>query len=138
VVKRHHFKGGGKSHGSMFGRVAGSIGASSFPKRVVKGMRMSGQMGNERSTMQNLFVEKVDPEHHLMAVRGAVPGHEEGYLIVREAVKKPRPRKWRFPEEGLEELKIPEKKVSLAKAKRPVAEAKKKPAAPAKAPAKKG
>ena len=135
VVKRHHFKGGGRGHGSMFGRVAGSIGASSFPSRVVKGMRMPGQMGNERATIQNLRVEKIDLENHLMAVRGAVPGSENGYLIVREAKKKRRPRKWRLPEEGLEELKIPEKKAPVAKVKK-VAEAKKKPAA-APAPAKK-
>lgn len=128
VVKRHHFKGGERGHGSMFGRVAGSIGASSFPSRVVKGMRMPGQMGNERSTVQNLRVEKIDVENHLMAVRGAVPGSENGFLIVREAKKKRRPRKWRLPEEGLEELKIPEKKVPVSKVKK-AAEAKKKPAA---------
>ena len=134
VVKRHHFRGGDAGHGSMFGRVAGSIGASSFPSRVVKGMRMPGQMGNERSTVQNLMVEKIDLEHHLMAVRGAVPGSENGYVIVREAVKERRPRKWRFPEDGLEELKIPEKKVSAVKVKKVAEAAKKKPAA---APAKK-
>ena len=130
VVKRHNFKGGERGHGSMFGRVAGSIGASSFPSRVVKGMRMPGQMGNERATTQNLRVEKIDMENHLMAVRGAVPGKENGYLIVREAIKKRRPRKWRLPEEGLEELKIVEKKVPVTKAKK-AAEVKKKPAAPA-------
>ena len=133
VVKRHNFKGGERGHGSMFGRVAGSIGASSFPSRVVKGMRMPGQMGNERVTVQNLRVEKIDPEHHLMAVHGAVPGHENGYLIVREAIKKRRPRKWRFPGEALEELKVAEKKVAAAKVKK--AETPKKKPAPA--PAKK-
>src|SRR3989338_457406 len=133
VVKRHRFKGGERAHGSMFGRVAGSIGASSFPSRVVKGMRMPGQMGNERSTVQNLRVEKIDVENHLIAVRGAVPGHENGYLIIREAVKKRRPRKWRFPGEPLEELKLPEKKIPAAKAKKAAEAAKKKPAtAPAK------
>ncbi|OGW86537.1 MAG: 50S ribosomal protein L3 [Omnitrophica bacterium RIFCSPHIGHO2_02_FULL_46_11] len=134
VVKRHHFKGGERGHGSMFGRVAGSIGASSFPSRVVKGMRMPGQMGNERVTVQNLRVEKIDLEHNLMAVHGAVPGHENSYLIIREALKKPRPRKWRFPGEPLEELKLPEKKVSTGKVKKAEATPKKKPAqaAPAK------
>ena len=92
---------------------------------------MPGQMGNERSTIQNLRVEKIDLEHHLIAVSGAVPGTENGYLVIREATKKRRPRKWRFPEEGLEELKIQDKKVPVAKVKK-VIEAKKKPATPAK------
>ncbi len=134
VVKRHQFTGGERGHGSMFGRVAGSIGASSFPSRVVKGMRMPGHMGNERFTIQNLRVEKIDMENHLMAVHGAVPGAENGYVIVREAIKKRRPRKWRMPSEGLEELKVPEKKVVVSKKKAQEAAAKKKPAA---APAKK-
>lgn len=131
VVKRHQFKGGERGHGSMFGRVAGSIGASSFPSRVVKGMRMPGHMGNEQNTVQNLKVEKIDLEHHLIAIRGAVPGHKDGYLIIREAIKKRRPRKWRFPADGLEELKMPEKKVPVGKPKKAAAEPKKKPAAPA-------
>ena len=134
VVKRHHFKGGERGHGSMFGRVAGSIGASSFPSRVVKGMRMPGQMGSGRSTIQNLRVEKIVLEQNLMAVHGAVPGPENGFLIVREAVKKRRPRKWRMPGEPLEELKVPEKKVPVSKVKKAEAP-KKKPAAAA--PAKK-
>ena len=95
VVKRHHFTGGPKSHGSMFGRVAGSIGASSFPSRVVKGMRMPGQMGNQRVTVQNLKVVKVDPENHLLVVRGAVPGTEAGCLMVRMALKKGRAKSWK-------------------------------------------
>lgn len=134
VVKRHQFVGGERGHGSMFGRVAGSIGASSFPSRVVKGMRMPGQMGNERLTVQNLRVEKIDVENNLIAVYGAVPGAEEGYVIIREAIKKRRPRKWKFPGEPLEELKVPEKKVPVSKKKAQEAVAKKKPAA---APAKK-
>ena len=96
VVKRHHFKGAlSKSHGSMFGRVPGSIGASSFPSRVVKGMRAAGHMGNARVTMQNLRVFKIDKENHLLAVRGAVPGVEKGYLVIRAALKKAKPRKWK-------------------------------------------
>lgn len=134
VVKRHQFTGGERGHGSMFGRVAGSIGASSFPSRVVKGMRMPGQMGNERFTVQNLRIEKIDLENHLMAVHGAVPGSKNSYIIIQEAIKRKRPRKWRMPSEGLEELKIPEKKVPVSKKKAQEAAAKKKPAA---APAKK-
>ena len=97
VVKRHHFTGGPKSHGSMFGRVAGSIGASSFPSRVVKGMRMPGQMGNARTTIQNLKVVKVDPENHLLVVRGAVPGSETetGCLVIRTALKRGKKKSWK-------------------------------------------
>ena len=110
VVKRHNFRGGPKSHGSMFGRVAGSIGASSFPSRVVKGMRMPGQMGNARVTVQNLKVVKVDPENHLLAVRGAVPGTEEGFLVVRTALKRGKTKQWKVekPEKPESQEKQPE------------------------------
>jgi len=109
VVKRHHFKGGAKSHGSMFGRVAGSIGASSFPSRVVKGMRMPGQMGNQRITVQNLKVVKVDPENDLLAVRGAVPGTEAGLLVIRTALKRGKERKWKVEKEKAEPEKAEQK-----------------------------
>ncbi|MBI3306715.1 MAG: 50S ribosomal protein L3 [Candidatus Omnitrophica bacterium] len=89
VVKRHHFKGSAsKSHGSMFGRVPGSIGASSFPSRVVKGMRAAGHMGNEQVTIQNLKIMKVDELNHLLAIHGTVPGVENSFLIVRTAIKR--------------------------------------------------
>ena len=106
VVKRHHFAGGPKSHGSMFGRVAGSIGASSFPSRVVKGMRMPGQMGNQQVTVQNLRVVKVDLENNLLAVRGAVPGTETGFLVIRTALKRGKAKKWNIEKQ---EEKQPEK-----------------------------
>lgn len=96
VVKRHHFRGGPKSHGSMFGRVAGSIGASSFPSRVVKGMRMPGQMGNQKVTTQNLKVMKVDVENGILAVKGAVPGTESGYVVIRTALKRGKEKKWQI------------------------------------------
>jgi large subunit ribosomal protein L3 len=86
VVKRHHFRGGAATHGSMFHRAPGSIGASSYPSRVVKGMRAAGHMGAERVTTRNLRVVRVDAENHLLMVRGAVPGADGGYLIVRKAV----------------------------------------------------
>jgi large subunit ribosomal protein L3 len=86
VVKRHHFRGGGGSHGSMFHRAPGSIGASSFPSRVVKGMRAAGRMGGGRVTIRNLKVVRVDPENHLLLVEGGIPGAPEGYVIVRKAV----------------------------------------------------
>ncbi len=86
VVKRHHFRGGAATHGSMFHRAPGSIGASSYPSRVVKGMRAAGRMGGERVTTRNLRIEKVDAENNLLLVRGAVPGADGGYVMVRKAV----------------------------------------------------
>jgi large subunit ribosomal protein L3 len=86
VVKRHHFAGGAATHGSMFHRAPGSIGASSFPSRVVKGMRAAGRMGGDRVTVRNLKVAKVDPENNLLIVRGAVPGAPQGYVLIRKAV----------------------------------------------------
>ncbi len=85
VVKRHHFRGGEATHGSMFHRAPGSIGASSFPSRVIKGMRMAGRMGGDRVTVRNLKVLRVDPANHLLVVEGAVPGAPGGYLVVRKA-----------------------------------------------------
>jgi large subunit ribosomal protein L3 len=93
VMKRHHFGGGAATHGSMFHRAPGSIGASSFPSRVVKGMRMAGRMGGGRVTTRNLKVVSVDADQHLLVVRGAVPGAPGGVVIVRRAVAaKPEPR----------------------------------------------
>jgi large subunit ribosomal protein L3 len=86
VVKRHHFGGGAATHGSMFHRAPGSIGASSFPSRVVKGMRAAGRMGGGSVTTRNLKVLRVDPDNHLLVVRGGVPGAPSGYLVVRKAV----------------------------------------------------
>ncbi len=86
VVKRHHFAGGRMSHGSMFHRAPGSIGASSFPSRVVKGMRMGGHMGADRVTVRNLKVLKVDAENNLLLVEGSVPGGPNAILIIRKAI----------------------------------------------------
>jgi large subunit ribosomal protein L3 len=85
VVKRHHFAGGAATHGSMFHRAPGSIGASSFPSRVVKGMRAAGRMGGGRVTIHNLKVLRVDPENHLLIVEGGIPGGPTSYVIVRKA-----------------------------------------------------
>jgi large subunit ribosomal protein L3 len=85
VVKRHHFAGGAATHGSMFHRAPGSIGASSFPSRVIKGMRGAGRMGGGRVTIHNLKVLRVDPDNHLLVLEGGVPGAPSGYLIVRKA-----------------------------------------------------
>ncbi|MBI4484591.1 MAG: 50S ribosomal protein L3 [Acidobacteria bacterium] len=86
VVKRHHFAGGAATHGSMFHRAPGSIGASSFPSRVIKGMRAAGRMGGGRVTVHNLKVLRVDPENHLLIVEGGIPGAPESVVIVRKAV----------------------------------------------------
>ncbi len=85
VVKRHHFRGSDATHGSMFHRAPGSIGASSFPSRVFPGMRMGGQMGNTRITVRNLEIVQVDAEDNVILVKGAVPGPNGGYVILRRA-----------------------------------------------------
>jgi large subunit ribosomal protein L3 len=85
LVKRHHFRGGDESHGSMFHRAPGSIGASSFPSRVFPGMRMSGHMGTAKVTVRNLEIVDVDTEDSVLLVKGAVPGPNGGYVIVRRA-----------------------------------------------------
>ena len=92
VVKRHHFAGGPKSHGSMF-QITGSIGSSAFPSRVFKGMRMSGHMGNTRITTRNLRVLGVDKDENLLVVEGSVPGPNGGYLVISKAKKPPRERR---------------------------------------------
>jgi large subunit ribosomal protein L3 len=93
VMKRHNFRGGAATHGSMFHRAPGSIGASSFPSRVVKGMRAAGRMGGDRVTTRNLKVVRVDGDNNLLLVRGSVPGAPGTYIIVRKAVAaKPEPK----------------------------------------------
>ena len=86
VVKRHHFAGGAATHGSMFHRAPGSIGASSFPSRVVKGMRAAGRMGGGRVTIHNSKVLRVDADQHLLIVEGGIPGSPTSYVIVRKPV----------------------------------------------------
>lgn len=88
TVKRHGFAGGPKTHGqSDRHRAPGSIGASSTPGRVFKGMRMAGQMGNKRRTVLNLTVVDTIPERNLLLVRGGVPGAKNGIVVVRRAIK---------------------------------------------------
>ena len=93
VVRRYHFRGGNASHGSMFHRAPGSIGASSYPSRVWPGQRMAGQMGNKRATVRSLRVVKVDAEEHLLLVRGAVPGANGGYVLIQASTKLGKRRK---------------------------------------------
>lgn len=89
LVKRHHFGGGAATHGSMFHRAPGSIGASAFPSRVLKGMRAAGHMGTDQVTTRNLQIVKVDADDNVVAVRGAVPGPKGGYVVIRKAVSPP-------------------------------------------------
>lgn len=92
-VRRHHFGGGAATHGSMFHRAPGSIGASSFPSRVWPGQRMAGRMGGQRVTARSLRVVKVDSEEHLLLVGGAVPGANGGYVLIQKSTKAARRRK---------------------------------------------
>lgn len=85
VVKRWGFKGGKASHGSMFHRAPGSVGASAFPSRVVKGKKLPGHMGQERVAVRNLTVIQADKENNLLVVKGAVPGARGGYLLIKKA-----------------------------------------------------
>jgi large subunit ribosomal protein L3 len=85
LIKRHHFRGGDASHGSMFHRAPGSIGASSYPSRVFPGTRMAGHMGTQRVTVRNLEIIDVNFEDNVLVVKGAVPGPNGGYVVVRRA-----------------------------------------------------
>ncbi len=89
VIKRHGFHGAPGAHGTHdYHRHGGSIGSSSFPSRVFKGMKMAGRKGCDRVTVQNLKVIQVRPEQDCLMVKGAVPGHRNGLLVVKGAVKK--------------------------------------------------
>ncbi len=85
TVKRHNFNRGPESHGSMNVRAPGSIGQSAYPSRVIKGTRSSGHMGDERVTVKNLTVARVDVENNLLMVRGAVPGANGSVVVVRKS-----------------------------------------------------
>jgi len=89
VVKRHHFAGGPKTHGqSDRHRAPGSIGATTSPGRVFKGMRMAGHMGNERVTVRHLEVVEADPARNLLLVKGAVPGGRNGLLLIKKSSRR--------------------------------------------------
>ena len=88
TVKRHNFRTQDATHGnSLAHRAPGSIGQNQTPGRVFKGKKMSGHMGNVKRTVQNLEVVRVDAERHLLLIKGAVPGHRGGQVIVRPAIK---------------------------------------------------
>jgi large subunit ribosomal protein L3 len=88
VVKRHGFRGGRATHGSMFHRAPGSIGASADPSRVFKGTKMGGHMGAVQKTIQNLKIWQVRPERNLLLIKGSIPGCKNGYVVIRQARKK--------------------------------------------------
>jgi len=87
LVKRHHFRGGPDSHGSMFHRAPGSIGASAYPSRVIKGTRMAGHMGVERKTIKGLKVVRINADENLIMIRGAVPGPTGAYVLIKKRVE---------------------------------------------------
>lgn len=87
-MKRHNFSGGGGSHGSMHNRAPGSIGSSSDPSRVYKGMRMAGHMGDRLVTVQNIKVVGIRPEENIILINGAVPGAINGIMFIKKALKK--------------------------------------------------
>jgi large subunit ribosomal protein L3 len=84
-IKRHGFGGGRATHGSMFHRAPGGIGASAYPSRVYKGTKMAGHMGNEQKTIKNLRVVAVDTENNLLMIHGAVPGPNGAYVLIKKA-----------------------------------------------------
>jgi large subunit ribosomal protein L3 len=110
VMKRHHFRGGAASHGSMFHRAPGSVGSSAYPSRTFRGMRMGGRMGGDRVTVKNLSIVRVDEEHNLLVVRGAVPGAGNALLTVRKARAPIRVVKPQAPAKPLNPLKASKKK----------------------------
>jgi large subunit ribosomal protein L3 len=84
VIKRHNFRGGAATHGSMFHRAPGSIGASAFPSRVLPGMKAAGHMGTDKVTLRNVTVVRVDAGNNLLVVRGAVPGAGGSIVVIRK------------------------------------------------------
>jgi large subunit ribosomal protein L3 len=114
TVKRHKFGGGPKSHGHMF-QVQGSIGSSSFPSRVFKGMRMPGHMGVEKVTVRNLRIVGIDVDENLLMVEGAVPGPRDGYVMISKAKKPPRERRGFAGAGTIDPLKAAKKAAAAAK-----------------------
>ena len=84
VMKRHGFSGGVATHGSMFHRAPGGIGASAYPSKVIKGLGMPGHLGDARVTVRNLQVVRIVPEKNIVLVKGAVPGHNGSYVLVKK------------------------------------------------------
>jgi len=87
VIKRYNFRGGRASHGSRFHRAPGSIGASATPSRVFKNKKMPGQLGNEQVTIQRLQIVRVDTADNLLLIKGAIPGHRNNVVLIKDSVK---------------------------------------------------
>jgi large subunit ribosomal protein L3 len=87
VMKRHNFRGGRTTHGSRFHRAPGSIGASATPSRVFKNKKMPGQLGNEQVTIQRLQIVRIDTADNLIMVKGAIPGHRNNLVLIKNSVK---------------------------------------------------
>lgn len=87
VIKRHGFSRGNETHGSHFHRAPGGLSAGTYPGRVFKGHRMGGRMGNERVTVQNLEVVRVDADKNIILIKGAIPGPKKGFITIKETVK---------------------------------------------------
>lgn len=87
VIKRWNFKGGRASHGSRFHRAPGSIGASATPSHVFKNKKMPGQMGNERVTIQRLQIVRIDAADNLLMIKGAIPGHKNNVVLIKQSIK---------------------------------------------------
>ncbi len=93
LIKRHHYRGQRASHGvKKVHRHAGSIGCNSFPHRVFKGRRMAGHLGDDRRTIRNLRLVRIDPENNLLLINGAIPGPNGGYVIIRQTNRLPVPQ----------------------------------------------
>lgn len=119
VVKRWGFHGGKGSHGSMFHRRPGSIGASAYPSRVVRGKKMPGHLGDNNVTVRNLTVIQADKENNLLVVKGSIPGANGGYILIKKAhfdptavPPKPKPSEDKKTEEQKPDEKIVEEKKS--------------------------
>ncbi|MBU1863969.1 MAG: 50S ribosomal protein L3 [Candidatus Omnitrophica bacterium] len=110
VVKRHHFSGGRGSHGDKTGRRGGSIGQSSYPSRVFKGMKMPGRMGGRQVTVQNLEVLNVDIENHLLVVKGPIPGAGNNFVRVNIALKEGKDKEIKIKKVALPEKNEEKKK----------------------------
>ena len=94
VVKRHGFKGGEAAHGSKFGREAGSTGQNSTPGRTYRGRKMAGHMGTDTITKSNCFVVDADEAQGVLIVRGSIPGHNGGYVVIKNSLKKGKAKSW--------------------------------------------